>query len=136
MLRPFVPNGLLVYRYFFYSDDCACDVCDRLTLLSPWLGSHGDYSPTVPAPPSLRTLVPSGSLIRCQAVQVYRHLPSLPRAALLTSLLSFRKGQPFHNGQPLTSRIPVEDPTIRFSISSSTVLLKILLDALSFFRRT
>jgi hypothetical protein len=36
---------------------------------------YGVYSPTVPAAPSLRPLVPSGYLIRCKPVQVYHHHP-------------------------------------------------------------
>jgi hypothetical protein len=46
-----------------------------LCLVSPsslWLSLHGVYSPTAP---SLRPLIPSGSLIRCEAVQVYHHQP-------------------------------------------------------------
>jgi hypothetical protein len=35
--------------------------------------SHGDNSPTAPAAPSLRSLVPSSSLLSCQSVQDYYH---------------------------------------------------------------
>jgi hypothetical protein len=34
-----------------------------------------DYSPTPPTAPSLRALVPSGSLIRFQSFQLYHHHP-------------------------------------------------------------
>jgi hypothetical protein len=53
----FVTNSLQAYRYFFFSDGCASDVCDRPRLSSLWLGCHYDYSPTAPAAPSLRPLV-------------------------------------------------------------------------------
>jgi hypothetical protein len=46
-----------------------------LTFLPLWFGSHSDYSQTAPTAPSLRPLIPSGSLIRCQSVQVYNHHP-------------------------------------------------------------
>jgi hypothetical protein len=36
----------------------------------------GVYFPTAPAAPSLRPLVPSGSLIVCQLIQVYHHHPA------------------------------------------------------------
>jgi hypothetical protein len=62
-----------VYCHFFFSEGCAHDVCDRSHLLSLWLISHSDYSPTAPAAPSLRGLITSGSLIRCKPVQVYYH---------------------------------------------------------------
>jgi hypothetical protein len=71
----FVPNSLQANRHFFFSEGCVCDICDRSHLPSPRLGSHGDYSPTIPAAPSLRPLVLSGSLIRCEPFQVYHHHP-------------------------------------------------------------
>jgi hypothetical protein len=67
-LRLFVPNSIQAYRHFF-SEGCACDVCDWPRLLSPWHDPHGNYSPTAPAAHSLRQLVPSGSLIRFEPVQ-------------------------------------------------------------------
>jgi hypothetical protein len=66
---------LRLFVLFFFSEGCACDVCDRSHLPSPWLGSHGDYPPTAPVAHSLRLLVPSRSMIRCQSVQAYRHHP-------------------------------------------------------------
>jgi hypothetical protein len=99
-------------------------------------GLHGDYSPTGPAAPFLRPLILSGSLIRCESVQVYHHhLCSFPRAVLWTSL-RFRGGRPLHSVQSVASRNPVEDPTIRFLISSSMVFLKIQPDGLYFLRNS
>jgi hypothetical protein len=71
----FVPNSLQAYCHFFFPEGCACDICDRPHLPSPWIGSHGAYSPTAPDASSLRPLIPSGSLIRCKPVQVYHHQP-------------------------------------------------------------
>jgi hypothetical protein len=48
-LRQFVPNSLQAHRQYFFSEGCVCDVCDRPRLPSPWLGSHGNYSPAAPA---------------------------------------------------------------------------------------
>jgi hypothetical protein len=69
-LRLFIPNILQAYRHFFFSKGCACDVCNQPSLPSLWLISHGDYSPTAP---SLRPVLPSGSLTMCELVQVYHH---------------------------------------------------------------
>jgi hypothetical protein len=73
-LRPFVLNDLQVYSHFL-SEGRACDVCSWFQLSLPWLGSHSDYSATAPAAPSLKLLIPSGSLVRCLSVQVYYHHP-------------------------------------------------------------
>jgi hypothetical protein len=74
-LKLFVPNILQAYHHIF-SEGCACDISDRSHLPSLWLGSHGDHSPTAPAAPSLRPLILSCSLIRCEPVKVYHlHLP-------------------------------------------------------------
>jgi hypothetical protein len=87
-LRLFIPNSLRAYCHFFFSKGCACDVCDRSCLPSLWLTSHGDYSPVAPAVPSLRPLLPSGSLVRCGPGQMYHHqLQSV--VLLLMSILSF-----------------------------------------------
>jgi hypothetical protein len=67
-----------------FSEGCACDVYDRPRLPSPSLGSHFDYSPTVPDAHSLRPLVPSSSLIRSEPVQVYCH-ECLPKVLLDTA---------------------------------------------------
>jgi hypothetical protein len=72
-LRLFVPNSLQAYRHFFFSEGCPCDVCDRPRFPFPWLGSHGDYSPTAPIAPFLKPFALSGSPIRCKLVQVYQH---------------------------------------------------------------
>jgi hypothetical protein len=70
-LRLFVPNSLQAYHHFFFPKGFACAICDRSRLPSPWLGSHGDYSATAFSTPSLRSLILSGSLIRCELVKVY-----------------------------------------------------------------
>jgi hypothetical protein len=57
-----------MYHHFFFFEGCACDICDQPRLPSPLLGFHDNYSATAPAAPSLRPLVPSGSLIRCEPV--------------------------------------------------------------------
>jgi hypothetical protein len=72
-LRLFVTYSLQVYRHFFFSKGCACDVCDQSHLSPSWLGSHIDHSPTTPY---LRLFIPSSSLIRCQSIQGYYHHPS------------------------------------------------------------
>jgi hypothetical protein len=74
-LRLFVPNSLQAYRYFFFSEGCACDLCDQSRLPSLWLGFHGDYSPTASTAPSLRPLIPSSSQMMCKLVQVYHYQP-------------------------------------------------------------
>jgi hypothetical protein len=60
----FVPNNLSVYYRSFFSEVSAGDVF-------LWLGfSCGDYSQTATISPSLRALVPSGSLVTFQSVAV------------------------------------------------------------------
>jgi hypothetical protein len=54
---------------------CACDVCDQPGLLSMWLDSHDDYSPTSPSLHSLWLLTPSNSLTRWEQVEVYYYHP-------------------------------------------------------------
>jgi hypothetical protein len=81
-LRLFVLKSLQAYCHFFFSEGWACDVCERPRLPSPWLSSHGDYSPIALPAPSLRLLVLSGSLTRCELVQVYHHQPR-SRASLV-----------------------------------------------------
>jgi hypothetical protein len=123
-LRLFVPNGLQVYHNFFFSEGCACDACDWPRFPSLWLSSCGDYSPTAPAAPSSRPLIPSSSLIRCKPVQVYHHhLCSFPRAMLWAPLLLFWRGPTPPQCQP-TSHSPVEGPTIRFLIPNSAFFLR------------
>jgi hypothetical protein len=88
-LTLFVPNTLHAYRHFLFSAGCAFDVCDRPLLSSPWLDFCSDYSPTAPATPSSRALAPSGSLMRCEPVQVYhRHLISEDCALNASSFVS------------------------------------------------
>jgi hypothetical protein len=71
------PYGYSSVRAYRHTPICACDVCEWSRLPSPWLGSHDDYFPTAPAAPSLRPLVPSSPMIRCELVQVYHHQPPL-----------------------------------------------------------
>jgi hypothetical protein len=105
-LRLFVPSSLRAYRHFFFSEDCAYDVCDWSLLPSLGLGAHGDYSPTAPAVPSLRPLIPSSSLKGASRSRfitifflqsVWVKVPRVVSASilmalklLLMSLLSFR----------------------------------------------
>jgi hypothetical protein len=105
---------------------------------------HGVYSPTAPAAPSLRPLVLSGSLVRCQLVQIYHHHRS-PVGAVKSSksgqcsysaccvLFCFRPGWLLLN---VLTFIFHEVSTLRFMISSMRAFLKILLDVLSFLRRS
>jgi hypothetical protein len=83
-----------------FPEVCACDVCDLSLLPSLWLGSHGDYSLAAAAAPSLRLLILSGSLIRCEPAQLYHHQPR-SKVPFLTSLLSFRGSWP-HPQCPVT----------------------------------
>jgi hypothetical protein len=68
--RLFAPTS-----HFLFFENCACDLRYQSRLPSPWIGSHDDYSPTAPTAPSLRSLAPSVSLIRCELVQMYHHQP-------------------------------------------------------------
>jgi hypothetical protein len=52
-LRLFVLNSLQVYCHFFFSESFACDICDRPHLPSPWLSSHGHFSPSAFTAPFL-----------------------------------------------------------------------------------
>jgi hypothetical protein len=58
----------MAYHHLFLCEGYACEVCDWLSLPSLWLGSPGDYSPTVP---SIRLVHMSRSHIGCEPVQVY-----------------------------------------------------------------
>jgi hypothetical protein len=72
-VRLFNPYSLQqVYYDSFSSKGCACSRSHH-----PPHGSVlcGVYSPAAPATPSLRLLIPCGSLIGCQPVQVYHHHP-------------------------------------------------------------
>jgi hypothetical protein len=71
-LEILIQNSLQACHHYFFSEGYTCDVCDRPSLSSPWLGSHGDYSSTAP---SLKPLVPRGSLKSCELVKVYHHYP-------------------------------------------------------------
>jgi hypothetical protein len=65
-LRLFVLNSLQVYHHFFFSEGCACDICNWSPL--PWF-----LCDCSPAAPSSRLPVLSGSLIRREPVQVYHN---------------------------------------------------------------
>jgi hypothetical protein len=118
---------------------------------SPWLGFHGDYSPTIPASPSLRLFVPNGSLIGCQSIQVYHHHPSFSisggkttysgRCSYISGSYSvfslffrFREGRPLHNVLTFIFQILIEGSTLHYTISSTTSFPKILPDVLSLSR--
>jgi hypothetical protein len=75
LLKAIRPNRLQAYRNFLFSDVCACEVCDRSRLPCFWLCCHDDYFTTAPAAPFLRLFLSSGSLLRCEPVQVHQHLP-------------------------------------------------------------
>jgi hypothetical protein len=78
-LRIFIPNSLQAYRHFFFSEGCACDVCVIGLTFLPVARMFAVFTlPTAPAAPSLRPLVPSGSLLRYHSVQVYHHHPVFP----------------------------------------------------------
>jgi hypothetical protein len=150
-LRPFVPNSLQACRHYFFSDSCVCDVCDRSHLLPCCSAFRGVYSPTAPVAPSLRPLVPSGSIIGCQSVQVYHHHPAfamwgrkfrvwstLAHLSLLLCVLSFLS--------LLRGPTPPQYPEAHFPQSTRspdyflsdlqlTVFLRILLSIVPFPRR-
>jgi hypothetical protein len=82
-LKLLVSNSLQVSRHFFFSfsEECTCGVCNRPHLSSLRLASHVDYSPVAPTAPSLNPHVSSGSVIRCEPVQLYHRHP-LSRVSL------------------------------------------------------
>jgi hypothetical protein len=82
LVRLFILNSLQAYHHFFFSEGCACGVCDRPCLLSMWLSP---CSATAPSACFLRSFVLSSSLIRCHAFRVYHRHPSFPRAAFWTA---------------------------------------------------
>jgi hypothetical protein len=145
-LRLFVPNKLQAYRHFFFSKDGACSICDRSHFPTRGSAFRGVHSPIVPAALSLRQHVPVGFLIRCQSVQDFYHhpaspigegkLPKMAGAPTFTSLtpravcFPFRRGRPLHSVSTLIFHILTEDPAIRFTISSTRVFLKVLLNYL------
>jgi hypothetical protein len=99
--------------------------------------ANGGCSPRVVLVIGLAFL-PRGSVLSVITLQLLPLLlPSVPRsssflrAVLWNLFFCFGGGRLVHNVQSLTFRSPVADPTIRFSISSSTVFLKILLDVFS-----
>jgi hypothetical protein len=132
-LRPFVPNSLQVDRHFFSSKGSACDVCDWPCLPSPWLGFCSDYSPTAR---SLRPLILSSSLIRCQSrcttMIFFWSVWAKVRKVLDASNLFFYLGRGWllHNVLTLIFSSQIEDSTVCFLTSSPKVCLTVLLNAL------
>jgi hypothetical protein len=70
LLKTIHPRQPISLPPFLFREGRACDVSDGSCLPFLWLGSHSDYSPTAT---SLRLFILSGSLIRCQLIQVYHH---------------------------------------------------------------
>jgi hypothetical protein len=129
----------------------------HLYLITPsslclWLGLHGVLSPAAPASPaspSSRPLVLSGSLIRCELVQVYHHHPAFPFGGGKTScsgrcsyisgsyslchfFFHFGGGQPHHSVLTLIFWILA----IFFVISNPRVSLKVSLTFPMLFSRS
>jgi hypothetical protein len=73
-VRNLLPNNGRLHSHYLATTLHATYVVPRAVLLTSVIGlvSEGDYCPTAP---SLRPLIPSGSLIRCEPVQVYHHQP-------------------------------------------------------------
>jgi hypothetical protein len=117
---------------------CLCFVLPS----SPWLVFHGVYYPTAP---SLRPLVPSGSLIWRQSVQVYHILlfcsvqakgsglvnapisVALKLLLIVSSFIWGGGGGGLHNLLTLIFRCIMEVMAILFAISSPRVSQKVLL---------
>jgi hypothetical protein len=134
------PNSLQAYRHFLFPTDSACYVCERSRLPTPWLVSHDEYSPIAPAAPSLMPLVPSGTLIRREPLQVYHHHLPLVRAgkssencrcayingSQTSSSLLFCLGacRLLHNALTYIFLIPTEGPAAILAISSPIVCLR------------
>jgi hypothetical protein len=95
---------------------------------------------TALAAPSLIPLVPSGSLINCQSVQVCHHYPSFPigagktsergRCSYISSSYSVRSpffrfggGRPLHDASTPIFRISTEDPAANLTTTSAKVCL-------------
>lgn len=141
LLKVFVPNSLQVNHHFFFSDDCACNICDQSEPSFPWLGFSWFFSPTAHTALSLRLHVPSGSLIDLVPVdpsvspssrfsnccrQNYLGRPVLPHLQLL---LCVQSHFPFQRG-PTPPQCPVlifcnllEIPITCFTIYSMTAFL-------------
>jgi hypothetical protein len=109
----------------------------------------GDYSPTALAAPSLRPLVGSDSLIRCQWIQVYyHHQRSFPIGVenisgsgqcsyingsyFVISRLFFRfgEGSPYHNVRTFIFRSLIENSTARSATCSPVICPSFLQNAL------
>jgi hypothetical protein len=73
-----VTSHCLLLKAIHPAEGCACDVCAWFHFPSRGSVFHGVYSATAPTAPSLRLLVLSGSLIRCQSTQIYHLHPAFP----------------------------------------------------------
>jgi hypothetical protein len=69
-LRLFVPNGLTEYNNLFSWHVSGPVFAVVVLQLLPLFNLGGGWSPAVPAAPSLRPFVPSGSLMRCGCFHV------------------------------------------------------------------
>jgi hypothetical protein len=125
---PEQPNG---YHCALFAEVRTCN-----TLL--FLSSHGCYSPTAPADPSLRPLISSGSLMRCKPFQCTNpvfsrwgeKLPKVAGAPTPTSLQLLSCWHPF----PLQRRtnFPIEavSPLLQPNKGIGCLLLDLLVDGL------
>jgi hypothetical protein len=150
--RLFGLNSLPAYRRSFFSEGCACGVCDRFRLPSAWLDFHGDYFPITPAAPSLNPLISSSFFTSCQSVHVYYHHRSFIRWGKTTYsgpccyiscsyyvcnlIFRFREGRRLHTVNSFIFLSLIEISTTRFTISSPKVCLRVLLNIPSFPRRS
>jgi hypothetical protein len=113
--------------------------CDALLFLT----SSSCYSPTDPAAPSLRSLVPKSSLIQCSNTislwgQNFRELPVLPCPPLSScyagdnTIFLFGGWWIFHKVLLFISVHPTADLMIQLLLSSRRAFLEFLLDTLFF----
>lgn len=97
----------------------------------PWLSSNGNYSLTIPTAPSLKPIILTSSLIRCEPVQVGHHHPlflGLYSGCLFLLLLQ-RRPTPPHCPPSLTHfSQPDGKRTTPFTTYSLRVCLTVLLN--------
>lgn len=115
-LKLFILRSTQAYCHF--SECCVRDVCDCSRFPSPWLSSHGD-SLTAPTSPSLRLLIPSGSMTGYKPVQVYHHHYIFQALYIGHLFFCFRGSRPLHNIPSITACGQGEYPTICFMASNS-----------------
>lgn len=133
--------------YFFFSEACACDFCGQSCFPFSW------RLLPISSRCSLRPLILSSSLKRCQSVQVYPHHPAflisggrssqsgwcsyIPGFCCVCSLFfHFGGGQPLQSVQSLPFHSSMENSTACFTTSSTMVFLKILPDVLALLRHS